>query len=79
MASIVNFSGEPYHGYRVGLPQPGMWHELVNTDAAIYGGSNVGNLGGVLAEAVPWHGMPASAELSIPPLGALWLTPEDAG
>ncbi|MDQ2876025.1 MAG: 1,4-alpha-glucan branching protein GlgB [Actinomycetota bacterium] len=77
MACIINLSGEPYHGYRVGLPQPGRWHELVNTDAAGYGGSNVGNLGGVMAEAMPWHGMPASAELSIPPLGALWLTPGD--
>jgi 1,4-alpha-glucan branching enzyme len=77
MACIINFSGEPLHGYRVGLPQPGQWRELVNTDSAVYGGSNVGNLGGVAGEAVPWHGMPASAELSIPPLAGLWLTPED--
>jgi 1,4-alpha-glucan branching enzyme len=77
MACIINFSGEPHHGYRVGLPQPGRWHELVNTDAEVYGGSNVGNLGGVVAQAVPWHGMPVSAVISIPPMGALWLTPED--
>jgi 1,4-alpha-glucan branching enzyme len=77
VACVINFSGEPHYGYRVGLPQPGRWHELVNTDAEIYGGSNVGNLGGVLAEPVPWHGLPASAEISVPPLGALWLTPED--
>jgi 1,4-alpha-glucan branching enzyme len=77
VACVINFSGEPHYGYRVGLPQPGRWHELVNTDAEIYGGSNVGNLGGVLAEPVPWHGLPASAVISVPPLGALWLTPED--
>ena len=58
VAAVINFSGEPHYGYRVGLPQPGRWHELVNTDAASYGGSNVGNLGGVVAEPVPWHGLP---------------------
>jgi len=77
VACVINFSGEPHYGYRIGLPQPGRWHELVNTDAGLYGGSNVGNLGGVLAEPVPWHGLPASAEISVPPLAALWLTPED--
>jgi 1,4-alpha-glucan branching enzyme len=77
VACVINFSGEPHYGYRIGLPQPGRWHELVNTDAGIYGGSNVGNLGGVLAEPVPWHGLPASAQIAVPPLAALWLTPED--
>ena len=49
MACIINFLQEPYHGCRAGLPQPERWHELVNTDAAVYGGSNVGNVGDVLA------------------------------
>ena len=49
---------------------------LINSDAAPYGGSNVGNLGGVEAEASPWQGQPYSAELTLPPLGVLWLVPE---
>jgi 1,4-alpha-glucan branching enzyme len=58
----------------VGLPAAGEWIELLNTDAAVYGGSGVGNLGRVTATSdEPWHGMPASVELTLPPLGALWL------
>jgi 1,4-alpha-glucan branching enzyme len=68
----------PRHTHRIGLPRPGRWVELVNTDAAAYGGSNVGNLGGVEAEPVPWGGQPYSAQMAIPPLGALWLVPEEA-
>jgi 1,4-alpha-glucan branching enzyme len=79
VASIVNFSGGPHEGYRVGLPHAGRWTELVNTDSADYGGSDVGNLGAVEAEPVPWHGRPASAVLRVPPLGALWLTPTATG
>ena len=75
---MINFSGAPHHGYRIGLPRAGRWRELINTDAATYGGSGVGNLGGVQAVPEPWHGMPASAEISIPPLGALWFAPEPA-
>jgi 1,4-alpha-glucan branching enzyme len=71
-----NFSPVPRPGYRVGLPQPGRWREVVNTDASVYGGSGVGNGGGVLAEEVPWHGQPYSAEITLPPLAALWLVPE---
>jgi 1,4-alpha-glucan branching enzyme len=76
VACIVNFSGEPHLGYRVGLPRAGRWRELLNTDAPVYGGSGVGNLGAVEAVEEPWHGMPASAVISVPPLGALWLSPE---
>jgi 1,4-alpha-glucan branching enzyme len=77
VACVVNFSGEPHEGYRIGLPHPGRWRELINTDAAEYGGSNVGNLGGIEAIDEPWHGLPASAVVTIPPMGALWLAPED--
>ncbi|MGH3097416.1 MAG: 1,4-alpha-glucan branching protein GlgB [Streptosporangiales bacterium] len=73
MACVVNFSGVPRIGYRLGLPLEGRWGELLNTDAHEYGGSGVGNYGGVEASADPWHGQPASAVLSLPPLGALWL------
>ena len=51
------------------------WRETLNTDAGMYGGSGVGNLGGIEAAAPGWHGRPASAALTLPPLGVLWLTP----
>ncbi|HEY2691733.1 MAG TPA: 1,4-alpha-glucan branching protein GlgB [Streptosporangiaceae bacterium] len=78
VACLANFSGAPHLGYRVGLPKAGRWRELINTDAAEYGGSGVGNLGVVKAVAEPWHGQPASARLALPPLGVLWLVPETA-
>ena len=76
IACIVNFAGHPHEGYRVGLPRAGRWRELINTDAYDYGGSGTGNLGVVEAVAEPWHGQPASAQLTLPPLGVLWLVPE---
>ena len=76
LACVINFSGVPHRGYRVGLPRAGGWQELINTDAAVYGGSGVGNMGRVQAVSEPYHGMPASAEITIPPLGALWLAPD---
>ncbi|MCY1695710.1 1,4-alpha-glucan branching protein GlgB [Curtobacterium sp. SL109] len=72
LAVFVNFSGVPVER-RFGLPTAGEWHEVLNTDAAEYGGSGVGNLGVVTAEDVPWAGRPASANLVVPPLGAVWL------
>ena len=62
--------------YRIGLPSGGRWREAVNTDAAFYGGSGVGNMGGFEAEAIGWHGQHYSAEVTLPPLAALWLVPE---
>ena len=76
LVCVMNLTPEPRHGYRVGLPRDGRWREALNTDAEGYGGSNLGNLGGVDAEAVPWHGVAWSAELTLPPLGVLWLVPE---
>jgi len=76
LACIANFSASPHLTYRVGLPRAGRWREVLNTDAEIYGGSGVGNLGGVEAVAEPWHGRPASATIALPPLGVLWLAPE---
>ncbi|MFJ4297289.1 1,4-alpha-glucan branching protein GlgB [Curtobacterium sp. NPDC089689] len=72
LAVFVNFSGVPVER-RFGLPAAGQWHEVLNTDAAEYGGSGVGNLGVVTAEDTPWAGRPASAHLVVPPLGAVWL------
>jgi 1,4-alpha-glucan branching enzyme len=73
LACVVNFAGGPHEGYRLGLPRTGRWQEVVNTDAEVYGGSGVGNLGSVQAKPEPWHGQPASVTLRVPPLGALWL------
>ena len=68
---VGNFTPVPRHGYRVGVPRAGLYRELLNSDAAVYGGSNVGNSGGVEAEPVPWHGQPYSLSLSLPPLGLI--------
>jgi len=73
VACVSNFAAVPHEGYRVGLPHTGDWQEILNTDAGDYGGSGVGNLGGVVAHQDGWHGMPASATLRLPPLGTLWL------
>lgn len=72
-----NATPVPRHGYRVGVPRGGRWAEVLNSDAEIYGGSGVGNLGGVDAEEVPHHGRPFSVLLTLPPLGAVLLRPED--
>jgi 1,4-alpha-glucan branching enzyme len=77
LACIVNFAGHPHSAYRVGLPRAGRWRELVNTDSYDYGGSGAGNLGAVEAVAESWHGQPASVVLTLPPMGVLWLAPED--
>lgn len=78
LACVANFAGHPHHDYRIGLPRLGTWEEVVNTDADLYGGSGVGNLGSVEAEATPWHGEPASAVMTLPPLGVIWLRPVGA-
>ena len=74
-AVVINFAGVPHEGYRLALPQAGLWREALNTDSEVYGGSGVGNLGEVHAEAQPHHGRPASVTLRVPPLGALVLVP----
>jgi 1,4-alpha-glucan branching enzyme len=73
---VLNLSPVPRYDYRVGMPTCCRWRELLNTDSAFYGGSGVGNMGGVEAEALPWHDQPFSALLTLPPLGAVWLVPE---
>ena len=76
VACIANFSAVPHVQYRVGLPRAGRWREILNTDATVYGGTGTGNYGGVEAGPEPWHARPASARITLPPLGVLWLTPE---
>ena len=73
---VLNLTPVPRHDYRLGLPRAGRWVEVLNSDSEHYGGSNVGNYGGVSAsEHEPWHAQPASAVLSLPPLGGLILRP----
>ncbi|NNG18966.1 1,4-alpha-glucan branching protein GlgB [Naumannella sp. ID2617S] len=74
LAVAVNFSPVPRTGYTLGLPHPGVWREVLNTDSADYDGSGEwGNLGRVEALELPAHGMQHSAEVTVPPLGAIWL------
>jgi 1,4-alpha-glucan branching enzyme len=65
---VCNFTPIPRLGYRVGVPESGYWRELLNSDAAEYGGTGMGNLGGVHAEAEPAHGRSYSLRLTLPPL-----------
>jgi 1,4-alpha-glucan branching enzyme len=72
----ANLSPVPREGYRLGLPRSGRWKEAVNTDSKFYGGGDVGNLGGIVPEPIPWHSQPVSALVTLPPLAAVWLVPE---
>jgi 1,4-alpha-glucan branching enzyme len=73
---VANLAPVPREAYRVGLPAPGRWREVLNTDSAFYGGSGVGNMGAVVSEERPWHDQPFSAEVALPPLGVVWFVPE---
>ena len=68
---ILNLTPVPRHDYRVGLPAAGFWREVLNSDSAIYGGSNVGNLGGVKTDSYKVHNQPHSALLTLPPLSIM--------
>ncbi|MFC4171475.1 1,4-alpha-glucan branching protein GlgB [Microvirga sp. GCM10011540] len=70
---VSNFTPVPREGYRLGVPLPGFYREILNTDAGLYGGGNVGNLGGVVTEDTESHGHPCSLTLTIPPLGTIML------
>jgi 1,4-alpha-glucan branching enzyme len=73
MLVACNFTPVPRLGYRVGLPRAGWWREMLNSDAQDYGGSGLGNAGGVEAWAGPQHARPYSANIVVPPLGAVFL------
>jgi 1,4-alpha-glucan branching enzyme len=70
---VLNCTPVVRYGYRLGVPNPGNYQEIFNTDADIYGGSNVGNLGGINAEEFPWQGRRHSLSLTVPPLAAIFL------
>jgi 1,4-alpha-glucan branching enzyme len=70
---VSNFTPVPRIGYRIGVPKPGYYREILNSDAAYYWGSNVGNDGGQAAEEIPGHGRPQSLSLTLPPLATIML------
>ncbi len=74
---VVNFTPVPRQDYRVGVSQGGAYRELLNSDAGLYGGSNMGNGGGVMAEPVEWMGRSHSLSLTLPPLSVLIMQPEE--
>jgi len=77
---IVNFTPVPRERYRVGVPEPGAYREVFNSDSDYYGGTNTGNGGRwPVAEAVPWMNRPYSIELTVPPLAGLVLKPQGTG
>ena len=80
-ASVARLRLQLLAGHPPGLPRrasrvAGAWRELLSTDATEYGGSGVGNAGALTAEERPWHDQPWSVELTLPPLGVVWLVPE---
>jgi 1,4-alpha-glucan branching enzyme len=77
--AVCNFTPVPRSNYLVGAPRGGFWRELLNSDAAQYGGSGLGNLGGVEAAPMPLHGRPHSLALTLPPLSALFFKSRSEG
>ena len=75
---IFNFTPVVREDYRIGLPQAGMYEELINTDSGLYGGSNCGNAGLIASDNQPWMGFECSVKLTLPPLGGLLLKRTDA-
>jgi 1,4-alpha-glucan branching enzyme len=76
---VCNLTPVPRHNMLLGVPEPGYWREILNSDATVYGGSGVGNLGGVEAQAVPWHGQPQTVNLTAPPLAVVLFRREPDG
>ncbi len=74
LAVVANFAGQPHNDFVLGLPHAGEWVEAFNSDAAEFGGSGVGNFGAVHAHSDAWNDLPASAHVTLPPLGVLFLT-----
>jgi 1,4-alpha-glucan branching enzyme len=72
---VLNFTPVPRHGYRLGVPREGQYTEIFNSDSGYYGGSNIGNGDGIVARAGTWMGLPASIEITLPPLAALIIAP----
>jgi 1,4-alpha-glucan branching enzyme len=75
VAVALNLTPMLHDRFRIGLPTGGVWHEALNSDAEVYGGSGKGNLGRVQADATAWHDRPLSAQIVLPPLAAVFLRP----
>jgi len=71
LLTICNFTPTTHFQYRVGVPRDGLWREILNGDAAEFGGSGQGNLGGTMAHNISWHGRPYSIEITLPPLAVV--------
>jgi 1,4-alpha-glucan branching enzyme len=79
LVCVANFSPVVREGYRLGVPRAGTWRVLLNSDASAYGGTDVGPGAAVVTEGRHWSGQEQSVELTLPPLGVLWLAPEESG
>ena len=75
IVAVCNFTPVMREDYRVGVPRPGFYREILNTDSKHYEGGDAGNAGGVQAEPIPWHDRPYSIKLRLPPLAALYFKP----
>ena len=74
--TVANFTPVPREGYRLGVPAPGFYRELLNSDAACFGGGDLGNAGGRHSEPAPWQGRQHSILLTVPPLAVVFLKPD---
>jgi 1,4-alpha-glucan branching enzyme len=68
---LVNATPVPRYGYRIGVPSDGWYEEVINTDGETYGGGNIGNYGGLHADAIPWQGRSHSISVTLPPLAVV--------
>jgi len=75
MVVLLNFTPVPRRGYRIGVPSGTAWCEMLNTDSMYYGGSNLGNGQPLHPQNLPWMGFDHSVEVTLPPLGAIFLKP----
>ncbi|MGH9864673.1 MAG: alpha amylase C-terminal domain-containing protein, partial [Candidatus Acidiferrales bacterium] len=73
---ICNFTPVARENYRLGVPEPGFYREILNTDSAYYSGGDTGNIGGVRAEPIPWSGREHSIKIKLPPLSVLYFKPQ---
>jgi 1,4-alpha-glucan branching enzyme len=76
MVVVLNLTPVPRYKYRLGFPRLGRWAEVLNSDSSMYGGGNLGNMGGVTATEQKSHNQPYSAELTLPPLSILAFKPQ---
>jgi 1,4-alpha-glucan branching enzyme len=74
--AIANFTPVPREGYRVGVPIDAFYKEVLNSDSTYFGGSNMGNAGGLSADPIPWQGQPHSIMITVPPLAVVFFKPE---